>query len=451
MLKKAGRFISLLLAVITLIVSVPLQTVAVEDSLLVGVCCHPSSPYAQNWEDMVYYTAKMGGKIIRIDLQGIDAEKWDKFFALCKAYGLEVMGIVYDTTTAEFFSKRYGKQLKYIQVLNETDAEALITGGGEGKGNYNLNKIAELVGKFKEIIPIIRENSPQSKICINVTYLHYGYFEHLLEQDVDFDVAGLDWYSQMDANGTLEATVDEISKITGKPIFICESNIWTNSRTPEENDKEMGGVIIDYIKRCKAMQESHDVLGFTVYELFNEPHKKGYTDVIKGEAYFGLMYVNDDYSIDKPKAAYYELQEYLGYKNNNVEKISVSSLDLTQYGSIKNETDDTSSSITSSDKQNTSSQTTNTEKNSQNHLENETIIEPITITQTEVVTDTKEVVDIVYEEPETIETIKIKNIYKTKGFPVWLIIEIVVCGIITAGTIVIFFLRKKSLKSNGDK
>ena len=467
MLKKAGRFVSLLLAVIILIISAPMQSVSAEEQFLVGVCCHPSSPYSQNWEDMVYYTAKMGGKIIRIDLQGTNTENWDKFFALCKAYKLEVLGIVYDTTHAEFFSRRYGKQIKYMQVLNETDAEALVTGGGEGKESYNLNKIAELVGKFKEIIPIIRENSPQSEICINITYLHYGYFEHLLEQDVDFDVAGLDWYSNMDSNGTLEDTVDAINKVTGKPVFICESNIWTNYGTPEENDNKMGGVIIDYIERCKRIQKSHNILGYTVYELFNEPHKSGYEGVIKGEAYFGLMYVNDDYTLAEPKIAYYELQEYLGYKNKNFKRIPLSSLDLNQYGPIKSELDnisssttssdthdtnsqapsletqDTSTSTTSSNVQNTNSQTTESEDYSDTSSKSDTIIEKTTTTQTEVITEVKEVVDVIYEEPETIETVKTKNIYRTKGFPVWLIIEIIGCIMVIAGVIIFFVFRKR--------
>lgn len=479
MLKKASRFLSLLLALITLIISVPLQTVSAEEPFLVGVCCHPSSPYAQSWEDMVYYAAKMGSKIIRIDLQGTDVEKWDKFFALCKAYNLEVMGIVYDTTHAEFFSKRYGNQLKYMQVLNETDAEALISGGGEGKDSYNLNVVAELVGKFKEIIPSIRENSPKTKICINITYLHYGYFEHLLEQEVDFDVAGLDWYSNMDSNGTLEDTVGAISEITGKPIFICESNIWTNYGTPQENNKNMGSVIIDYIERCKKIQKDYNILGYTVYELFDEPQKRGNTGVIKGEAYFGLMYVNDDYSLGSPKAAYYELQEYLGYKDKNFKKIPLSSLDLKQYGPIKSETDDTSSSVTSSDTQDTSNTVTSsdtqdtsssdTSSNTQDtsslttnsNTENtsssvtssnddfntssktETIIEKTTTTKTEVITEVKEVVDVVYEEPETIETVQTKNIYKRKGFPLWLIIEIIGCVIATSGVIIFFVFRKR--------
>lgn len=429
MLKNVIRFISMLLMVVVLITSVPLSTLAAEEPFLIGVCCHPSSPYAQNWEDMVYYTAKMGGKIIRIDLQGTDTNKWDRFFALCKAYDLEVMGIVYDTTHAEFFSKRYGKQIKYMQVLNETDAEAIITGGGEGKNSYNLNKIAELVGQFKEIIPIVRENSPQSKICINITYLHYGYFEHLLEQDVDFDVAGLDWYSNMDNNGTLEATVEAINRITGKPVFICESNIWTNSGTPEENDKKMGSVIIDYIERCKALQQSNQVLGFTAYELFNEPNKKGNTGVIKGEAYFGLVYINDDYTINKPKPAYYELQEYLGYKNKKVKKVPLSSLDLDQYGPVTMDTDSTPSSGNSSN-------------NGSSY--DDTDSKKVTITQTEIIPEVSEVVNVIQEEPEVIQTVTNKNVYVTQGFPIWLIIEIIGCALLAiAGVVVFIVLLKK--------
>ena len=437
MLKK---FISVLLVLVILLslTALPASAAEKEDPFYIGACAHNRGvmAYNNNLEDFVYYNAKMGSNFMRIDLSistEDDYDYWDTFFALCKKYNTTVMGIVYSPLQAEIFSSRYGEQLKFLQMLNEEDTAAMNGSDGTTKDQYNINEIAETVGQLKEISAVIRENSPKTKLVVNGSFVHYGFFQHLIEQEVDFDVIGIDWYSHCDDWG-FEKMLDELAEL-GKPIFVCEANIWQH-----DTDKSdmMGAKIIEYVEACKRKQKTNNILGLAIYELLDEPQK----GTGPGEGIFGLIKINKDFTLGSPKSAYYEVQEYLGYKNKTVKKATVTNKDLDVYGpnpyEIKEEEESSEESVedTTSDVSSTNKTTVTT-----------TVVEPITTTQTETITDVSEVVDVVYEEPETIESVTTKNVYRTKGFPIWLIIEIIACAVVAAGGVVFFILINKPRKN----
>ena len=425
MFKRITCFLCSLLIILTVFVGLPATVMAEEQPFLMGVCAHPGGmTYVKYFDDIPYYIKKMGGNVVRIDLTGISSSTWDPFFARCKAYGLEIMGIVYNETEAQFFAERYGHEIKYMQMLNEQDLPSLISGSGEDKGAYNMNEIARIVSNMKKISAIMRTYSPKTQLVINYTYLHHGFMEHMVEQEVDFDVVGFDWYSNMDVYG-LENTLDTIRDRFGKPIFICEANIWTNGQNAEQQavtQANMGKQIIKYYEIFKARQKSHNILGFTIYELYEEPWKAD------GEAVFGIIKMHPtDNTLVGMKSAYYEVQEHLGYKNNNIQRIPDSKLDL---------------SYKSPERTPQKSDDTDYEDDSQTQtVPGDTIVD--------VVTRNEEIVNTIYEDPETIQTVKEKHIFRTPGFPIWLVIEIAACVLVIAGAVVltIVLVKKKKKKT----
>lgn len=429
---------------------------APSDDFEIGVACHGSNitAYSKNLEEYIYKAAQMGVSLIRIDMgAGSPAEiaYQDKIVALCEAYGLNLMPIVYDPQTAENLGKRYGSRIKYWQMSNERDNETILTGDGTNPDHYDINLIANAIGNIKGISEQLRKYAPKSKLLVNFTWTHYAFMDFIVNEKVDFDIVGYDWYSNMETYG-LERALTDIRDKYGKPILICESNIWTKdhlNNTPGQtyesyikNDpapKNMAPYIKECIELCLRLKDSHNILGYTVYELLNEPQK--WADQ-PAEAVFGLISVNPDFTIGQPKVSYYELQKYFG-GNSSLSKIPVSSLNLDQFGSLTNDDSggnnngggvfipepDNNSGYTSSNPNKPYDKPAAPNKNPDDS--NSISEESPSVNQAE---------------PQVIQSVQTSHIYKEPGFPIWLIIELAVCGLAAAGGAVYIILERRKAK-----
>ena len=348
---KSKKLLAFLLTVVMLVTQFAmLGTVSAEETapdFKVGVAAHPWSPeYSSNLEDFVYYAAEMGSNIIRIDFARIgeaNIKWWDKFFALCDAYGISVIGVANSAAEAKIFASRYTDQIAYIQLGNEFDVRCTVSDDvfGTEKEHYDSQKVAECIQEMNTIQTAVKSVAPNIPTMVNIADSHYGFIQHIVDAGVEIDAVGVDWYSNMDILGSLEVVLDEIAERFNLPIWITECNV--EQDVAGSNDAIMGETIINYLEICKEKQVTDNILGFVVYELFDEPHfleGEDVDDKTKIEANFGLININGvegSYVIDGPKDAYYQIQEYLGFKENAVEKITYSSA-LRQYQPEMNNT-----------------------------------------------------------------------------------------------------------------
>ncbi len=348
---KNKKLLALLLTVVMMFTQFAmLGTVSAEETapdFKVGVAAHPWSPeYSSNLEDFVYYAAEMGSNIIRIDFARIgeaNIKWWDKFFALCDAYGISVIGVANSAAEAKIFASRYTDQIAYIQLGNEFDVRCTVSDDvfGTEKEHYDSQKVAECIQEINTIQTAVKSVAPNMLTMINIADSHYGFIQHVVDSGIAIDAVGIDWYSNMDRLGSLDVVLDNITEKFDLPIWITECNV--EQDVTGSNDAIMGETIISYLETCKEKQATNNILGFVVYELFDEPHfleGEDVDDKTKIEANFGLININGvegSYVIDGPKDAYYQIQEYLGFKENAVEKITYSSA-LRQYQPEMNNT-----------------------------------------------------------------------------------------------------------------
>ena len=416
----------------------------------IGVACHGNNitAYSKNVEDYIHKAAQLGVSMIRIDMGSSSPAEiayQDKVVALCEAYGLNLMAIVYDTASAETLGKRYGNRIKYWQMSNERDNEAIITGDGTSRDHYDINVIASSIGEIKGISAALRQYAPESKLLVNFTWTHYAFMDFVVEEQVDFDIVGYDWYSNMETYGFEKALTDIRDKY-GKPILVCESNIWTLDHMDDPNQSEMAPYIKQCIELCLKLKESHNILGYTIYEFLNEPHK---AKDQPGEAVFGLININENFSMGQPKAAYTELQQYFG-GNPSLAKIPASSLDLDQFGSLTGDDDNSSDAGDSTDITAPNDEEPPAPSGSKpgypdtpnNNNDNQTPNDTGVSENSQTVNQA---------DPQIIQSVQTSHIYKEPGFPLWLIIEIAVCVLAAAGGAAYLIIDRRKAKTSAKK
>ena len=272
---------------------------------LFGVTGHNTSrpAYTANTiEDQIHLAAELGVGMYRFDASS-DMAWNDKVVALCESYGLQMMPLVSSSSVASTMATRYAGHIKYYQMLNETDNQAILSGNGDQISQYDMTKVNNFVTQLKSIASAIRAGDPNAKLVINGTFLHYAIFDYFISQGVDFDVLGWDWYSNQDsyAGGVAGIAKILLDRYPTKNLFFCEGNYWpVGSGYPVEGD---------YITACMRTVynlKSPRILGYCVYELLDEPNQGA------PENTFGLVNVNSDYSIGSVKTAYTQVQTVLG-------------------------------------------------------------------------------------------------------------------------------------------
>lgn len=270
-------------------------------------------------EQQMKLAADLGITLVRFDSMWgtINGVEWtDRFVETAEAYGLDMMMIVYveDTESAQAIASRYKGKIKYYQVHNEVDCATIIDAGhsGESLSDYDPVKLKTKTDAIKACIKGLRAADPAAEIVINSTFVHYGFTEYLVDQGVDFDVIGWDWYSQQeewchqnrgyDITGLLDILRE---KFPDKDIIFCELNILADYENGTDTRQgafieEMAVKIYEYAKKDPAIR------GLVIYELLDEPDKGNQ------EGHFGLVYLNDDFSIRGPKPAYRVVQDLFG-------------------------------------------------------------------------------------------------------------------------------------------
>ena len=268
----------------------------------------------------------------------------DKYLATAEAYGLDVMFVIsyngHYTTTEEFYdmaafvAKRYVGRIKYYQLFNETSGYCHTPTGILGYGmeinNYDIDKLAEITKYLKVVSDAIGEFDPNAKRVINTTWLHTGILKYYVANGVEFEVVGLDWYSNAEYN-TLTGNIwydrptwsrgysnstslweDVTSSFPDKEYIVCESNYYPSVSFDEKRQTEY---FMTFLNEAYNSLPKEKLLGVVVYELLDQPDHFSTNDgtVYGAEANLGLVRISnskENNSVSyEPKQLYYVLQE----------------------------------------------------------------------------------------------------------------------------------------------
>lgn len=283
-----------------------------QDKFQFGVCAHnPSHGCCTGYPKRMMtkhleLARDLGVKLYRVDVSRTDDEWLDELVRQSADMGLELMLIVYDADYAGIIAERYRGKIRYYQVLNEIDCGAFkkVPGQPDASGrkisHFDEEKLEAEAERCRRIIAALRSGDPDARICINGTWMHYGMIDYMLQNGVEFDVLGWDWYSNMEAGYGIESCVEDLLKY-GKDVLFCETNIWPHTHTDKDRADYICG-LMDFLYN----HPSQRVIGMIVYELLDE---HGHS--VESERSFGLVETDDDCNIIKVKDAYTAMQKLL--------------------------------------------------------------------------------------------------------------------------------------------
>lgn len=186
------------------------------------------------------------------------------------------------------FGSRYGSYLSVIEVNNEGDNKIRIRNkqGGAKQGEYDELKARNFIAEIKGFIDGIKAVKPSIKVTLSVSFTHYYYLQLLQDNQVNYDIIGCHWYSNMGDITNLKPpfgnVLTSISKRFNKPIWITEFNRYKG--TSSVSFASQNEYISNNIKKIMAQGI---VKAIYIYELFDQPSlAKRYPF----EAHYGLMF-----------------------------------------------------------------------------------------------------------------------------------------------------------------
>jgi len=171
------------------------------------------------------------------------------------------------------FAKKYGRTIKYYELGNEQELAMSKKGtSGSSPDDYDINKVKIAAAYWKGMIAGIKKKYPAAKTIINCGgWFHYSFFKLLDKENVDYDIIGYHWYSNMD-DYAKSVNVD-ISKVISqqfkKPVWFTEVNLVNGTNKKTEQDQEA------WIKQFTlSCQKYPAVQAIFIYELLDEPELK---------------------------------------------------------------------------------------------------------------------------------------------------------------------------------
>ncbi len=338
-------------------------------------------------EGALHLAAQMGVKMIRYQANYIhqDFTEADQIIGLCNKYGIKVMLCLFPETedeptqetldritqTTKTYAERYnGKngrgKVDYFQLWNEKEiplqSAKYGTGAttGQSINNYYTTSVegkddlVEWTKFMKAGSKGIREADTDAKIVINFSWVAFGCIRYYVQEGVDFDIIGWDWYSS--TFDTVQAEKDFYAAMYGgkigkdekqisgvhevfpdKDVIICESNTWIKGFA-ENGGYGAENMTLDkyepFFNNMKMAYEQEWIKAFCAFKLTNSP-----SHPTPAEANYGFIDVEKGGKIIGPKPIYYEYQKMIGGPRN-VERLLKTSIDLKPYDAFKVKTQD---------------------------------------------------------------------------------------------------------------
>ena len=254
-----------------------------------GFAGHPWGPYTNNAVPTLDLVQQAGAGLYRVDLGTKYYALTDALLSAAQTRDIKLVAILFGTLgdyTASYnegfeFAKKYAGKILYYQVSNERD---VWTGkptikDGQSTTEFDDVKYAQAKTEIQGLIDGIRAGDPNAKTIVNFTWIHYGFIQRLVNDGINFDILGIDWYWG-DINNVNGINIPEYLKTQfSKPLWVTEGNRWEGSTGGNETTQT------DYItKTVGRMYTNPNISAYIIYELLDEPAAVGF------EQNMGLVY-----------------------------------------------------------------------------------------------------------------------------------------------------------------
>ena len=278
-------------------------------------------------ETYIRLAAELGCRIYRINYNPTDASMLRYIRAIidsCHRYGMKVM-LALDNmhgTPAEirdhmgFTAKHLADCTDYFQIFNETDIWCAMTDEntfydssdwtGMNTGYYNPARVKICVEKMTAAISAFRETAPDAKLVVNIGSRHFPMLDWYIEAGLSWDIIAFDIYEidLWDHTRFFDAMAE---RYPGYDFMVAECNYPANDGPYTEEQQA------EWLRSFLCMMDAYEsdrMLGVIIYELMDQPNIET-GDTWSGEAHFGIVNTNADYSPGKPKQAYFTVQKLL--------------------------------------------------------------------------------------------------------------------------------------------
>jgi len=272
-----------------------------------GVNVNPSAlrNYSlEGWNKQLKYVNELGTSWIRLSFDNepknkfeiyddmmkvTDERKINIYLGLGSSKPIETIDNPYQDgyKVADEISAHYKGKIKYYQLMSEQGSGALkgATYSGENESDYDSAKYNRIKEWLRGASTAIRKNDPNTYIVITDQWLRTAYFQMLINDKIDFDIIGWDWFGDMGlmedkklADGTL--LIDKL-KSFNKPLILAEVNGRPDSKKGMDETKQS-----DFIqKMAEWAYNSGYIKGFFIHELVDLRPK----DDNKYGDYYGLI------------------------------------------------------------------------------------------------------------------------------------------------------------------
>lgn len=196
------------------------------------------------------------------------------------------------------FAARYGQNFDYYELGNELDNKTIIYGkNGNLVTEYDAAKMDIVAAYLKGMVAGVNENDPTAKTIINGGWIHFGYLQALQARNVNYDIIGWHWYSDMEsvaANSVAKVTNigESLNTMFNKPVWFTEINTKNGTTTKTEEEQKLW--LNTFISKCR---NTPNVKGALVYELFDEPDHSDPVEKKYGLAKWRSVYSDWEYKI----------------------------------------------------------------------------------------------------------------------------------------------------------
>ncbi|MFA6947932.1 MAG: hypothetical protein WCQ72_03020, partial [Eubacteriales bacterium] len=179
-------------------------------------------------------------------------------------------------------------------------------GDGSTLADYAPARVKELTEKMLSSQKALREGDKNAKLVINFEWKHTALLKAYEDAGVEWDVTGIDWYSDMEGAAGIDYITGVISDMFPEKTFmICECNIWAHNEYTEDEQADYMRSFAD--KVYGIARQNENFTGMIVYELLDELNYE--TDGYNGEAHFGLVGCFSSGKIGEVKKAYAALRD----------------------------------------------------------------------------------------------------------------------------------------------
>ncbi|OGD65735.1 hypothetical protein A3F08_02955 [Candidatus Berkelbacteria bacterium RIFCSPHIGHO2_12_FULL_36_9] len=201
------------------------------------------------------------------------------------------------------------KNVNYFQLSNEPASGALKPNWpGVDQDSYDIEKYKKIASWLKGAAKGINDANPKAEKIITGHWLHIGFFNLLINDNVDFEIIGWDWHQEdwnltkVENQGKTYNLLEMLPKLK-KDLWITEAGLYRGSLNGEDKQAE-------YISElAEQVYNSHLFKGFCTFMLYDEAHKQGTED--EGLGIIGLKKSNSSWQLGEKKKAFDAYQDVI--------------------------------------------------------------------------------------------------------------------------------------------